>query len=583
MVKTFFSQFKDSWIQLFDDRKHWTEKPEIGNYKQKFPIKELKENLEYLQNLNNKGIGVYFQPNPSTGRKAEDVTSIDWIYVDMDNGSKDQMNDRILESPIAPDIIVESLRSYHLYWKCKFETKEQFEEVVQGLILFYSGDSAISSINEVLRLPLFYHMKYPNKKYQITLQHINIIGTTYEKMRELYPQPIKKWEKQYNLQNDDLQVVKDIPIKEVLDRFGVKYNKKNEIIEGVETTSAIINTKQNYINRFSGKPPSGSTIDVVMHYANTDIKGAINWLKEEFGLVKPVMKQEIKKIETKQEIKIDFHKNLEKEIKLTWGTEMLDRELTPIDIHHFDVVYGEESSGKSTFTFFVAQQNAKKGNKVLYLSLEMTGENLIEQIARKFSGITKEQHRTKKINEEQKEAFKKKCNELTSEKNLILISITDQTSKSLIEAIKSIKPDLVFIDNFDLITKEPRETGLEKQVRVSKEFMDFTNTEKIPIILLHHTNKGNGEAKMNIRGISAMSGSNKLADSVDNAFGIWRPAKYVKENQDESLKYKTIIRQDKDRDFGQGAYVDIYFYKGAFIDQMPSVKAHEIFGGKFNK
>ncbi|MHA1305068.1 MAG: DnaB-like helicase C-terminal domain-containing protein [Candidatus Heimdallarchaeaceae archaeon] len=277
-------------------------------------------------------------------------------------------------------------------------------------------------------------------------------------------------------------------------------------------------------------------------------------------------------VELNQKIVIDYEKNLENKIKLTWGTETLDKYLTPIDTHHFNVVYGEESSGKTTFTFFVAQRNALIKNKVLYISLEMNAENMIEQMARKYSGITKEQHKNKSMSDVQKAAFKNKCEEIINFDNLNIVGFGehDKSTENIKALIKKSDCDVVFIDNLDLISQASGESELDKQVRVAKEFMDFSKNEKIPVIMIHHCNKGDGGTKMVMRGLSAMRGSNKLADCVTNAFGVWRLGKYVGSELDSISKIKTIIRQDKDRDFGDGAMVEVFFNKGKFQDDIPA-------------
>lgn len=75
----------------------------------------------------------------------------------------------------------------------------------------------------------------------------------------------------------NLEEIKKIPIKTVLDRLGVKH-KNNSIYEEGEVTTAYIYDNDNRVERFSGKDGGGSVIDVVMHYMSLEFKEAIIFL-----------------------------------------------------------------------------------------------------------------------------------------------------------------------------------------------------------------------------------------------------------------------------------------------------------------
>ena len=567
-MKEFFTLFKQSYIQLLDDRKYWTDKPNLEFDKQPFPMTELGKRIDKMKEQNKLGVGVYFTPNPCKGgRKADDVMSIQWVYVEMDNGSKAQQMVRITDAPIMPDMIVESLAGYHCYWKAEC-TQEEFDEIIQGLIIHFNGDPACKDTSRVFRVPLFYHNKYPNKPFQCKLVRMEIEHHLPSELMEAYPKPIKRWQKEYKMGEDDLHLLRNIPIMDVLNKCGVEVNNKREIVENGEVTSAVVNMKENYVNRFSGKPPCGSTIDVAMYFLNSDVSGAIKWLREEFGIKKPepVVATITKTVATDEIDKIDqINSN-----PYTWGTSGADEYIAPIERHHFLVFGGEQQSGKTAFTFHMAVENAKLGHRVMYVSLEMAPDAVVTRIARSYAGITKAQWRQKNtISDTQKNAYKRKKKEISGHENLIVSGIPDEGASTQVigQLIAEGKPDLVFIDNMDLIEKDPGQGSLENQDRISKFFMDYTNEENIPIVLLHHYKKGD-EGKAGVRGLNAFRGSAKITHNADTVVVGFRPND---ENMTVDDKAKYIITCVKDREFGEGGTVITYFNKGIFQDDSPTI------------
>ncbi len=551
----FLEVFKNSYIQMFDDRKYWDEpKPPLPYYDKVVPMSELVNNQKKFLESNNLGVGICFSPNPSDGgRKVENLTAIEWIYVDMDSGSKPEQMEKIENAPITPSIIIESLRSYHCYWRCDL-TKDQFKELIQGLIIYFNGDQAISSPNEVLRLPGFFHHKYKNNPFQIKLLKFEDQKEEFKLMIEAYPKPMDKWKKQYAMGNNDLSVLKDIPIEQVLNKLGIEH-KDCIIYEDGEATSARINRKENYINRFSGKPPSGSVIDVVMHYLKTDVKGSIKWLRETFSI----------NIEKKQPPKLEVKENYLK--RYTWGTTGLNHTFAIIKRESLIIVYGTRGQGKTTYIFDLANKNALLGHKVLFYSLEMGREALISDLCRRSAGITVEEEYEYKIPDYKQDASSKKESELNNIENLIFKGMRGDSNKSwdaIIAGIAEHKDlDLIIIDNLDLIEARPQEDNNDKQKRIIKGMMAFTTAFKVPIILIHHQRKFSSGKQTS--GMDDMSGSGKVPDTADYVVRVIRDTSALLVSPE---KYKTTLHLEKARGYCEEMKA-IYFHKGSFHDDHP--------------
>jgi len=556
MIKKFYEVFKNSYVQTFDDTKGG--KP----FTRKFPMSEIADNKEWLLKNNPLGAGVFFTPNPCKGgRKEENITAIDWVYVDMDEGTKEEMMKKIQASLFYPHIITESKRSYHLFWKVSGMDREAFDKIIAGLILFYNGDPAISSTNEVLRLPGFKHTKDLKDQFDIDIKRIDFgIDISAEEMLEAYPEPAKTFQARLSLADDDLGILKSISVVDVLRKLGVEV-KQNFIWEDGKKTSASINVAGNYVNRFSGKEGSGSTIDVVMGYGNMELKEAIEWLKDGFGVRGKTSKVEMPKRLTAVDIVAELNRDRK---MFTWGTPTLDKEITGIESHHFIIVAGMAGAGKTAFAFDVAMKNANAGFKVLFLSLEMSEKALLVRGARSFAGITKEEWRgrPKTVPDYKLKMFEAKAKELTGCKNLMLRSFPhgiEATSDNTFSMIEALNPDLTVIDNLDLVEKDPMQSEYLEQNRISKAFMDLCHDKHRPVIMIHHENPHTKGV-----GLGAMRGSGKIGDNCDTQLSCsrsWAKDAEPKENA------KFSVLANKDRDFGQWTASQVYFKDGTFVDE----------------
>lgn len=556
LTKKYYELFRNSWVQTFDDAK-------MG--RQELVTTTLLKDTSYknLSILNENGAGIYIQPNEGKSRKEDDLNAIEWLYVDMDEGTKAEMMAIIALSPIKPDIIVESKRSYHLYWKTNC-TREQFKIIIDGLITFYNGDIAISSPNEVLRAPAFFHCKDPQNKFKITVQHLDIQKHTPQDFMRLYPTMSHKMLKKYSNANPDdvLRVIKNIDITEILKHCWVDV-RRWVIFEDWKATSATVWKEGNIVKRFSGKEWGWSTIDIVMHHLWKNVAEAILYLKDYAGIVDETILEKITKT-SKNKVQEGL---FEKRTPFTFWTKKLDENMTPIEKWHCNIFAGESGSGKTAFCFYMAKKNADLGHRVLFLSLEMSTDEIIERHAREKFGITKAQWRERwllpqtiqsGITEEKEKLYKYPNLTLAGFPETIL-----PTPENIASVITEGKFDLVFVDNFDLVASDIKD-HIQKTESVSKFFMNFTKDKKVPLMILHHFNKWGGMNKA--RGNDSFRGSAKVVHNASNTFvgarsegDMWTP----------NEKAEFSITQKKDRWFGIGWLCTVYYNLGNFQDLPP--------------
>jgi len=571
MLKQFYELFSGSYVMTFDDQKKGRKE-----LLRSFPMSEIRERYEELKQLNLDGAGIFMSVNPCKGgRKTENVTSIEFVVADMDSGTKEEQMVIIKSCKIQPDIIVESKRGYHLYWKVKCDLKS-FKKIIGGVISFMESDPAISSPNEVLRLPGFMHMKDGNDTFVVSVIKLDIKEHTVAEMMEAFPFDPPKTQ---SMRSDDhvIVAIRDIPIKSVLESLGVEM-RGNFIIQDGETTSAHVNEKGNYINRFSGLPGSGSTIDACMAYGGKDLREAVEYLK---GMLDVKILNDLLSAKSKTE-EIDVKRK-----PFTWGTTELDKAICPLQSHSFVIFAGKNGAGKTVYAFDMAIKNALLGHKVLFLSLEMTSDAIYTRLSRDYSGITKEQWREKSlISETQRNAYHRRKKELYDISNLKLIGFGDTTptTKRIFDMVRLEKPDLVFVDNFDLIRGDLK-SEYENQNAIAGDIMRFCRATPMPMVVIHHVRKGNEKDK----GQNSIRGSGKITDDADIVIiGARADGNY--ENMTEDEKSSFMFIQTKDRDFGTCGFRKLVFHKGSFYDTRPDIKpmdfqekAIEEFNEIFNK
>ena len=583
----FLNIFPDCHIQTFDDSKKVDDAP-----------CRLYKGLEWswLTEQNDKGFGIYFNPNPclegNRRRKEENITELKWAFVDMDIGTKAEMMEKVRSSPLKPSMIIESKRSYHLYFRADI-SKSKWSQIINGLIDFFDGDIALKSMNEVLRVPGFYHLKNPDSPFLIRIEEINAVKYTEQQLIDSFPH--KPFEQTFKAQyGDKLEKVKNIPIKDVLQKLGADV-RGNQIFEEGKQTSMQINISGNYVNRFSGKKGSGSTIDAAMYFKNIDVAEAIVWLKKEFGILDDSTwrgKPENNKAKDKaslveSSIEILEASNYIEEAKtyitsdrspFTWGTQSLDNTFSPIERGHEIVLGGETGIGKTVFSFFMALQNARLGLRVLYISLEMSNLSLLTRYAREKAKIYMNEWKEKKIPEYKQKIFDEALGSVP--KNLKLPKFNgniERTTALVREFMAQNKYDIIFLDNLGFLDSEEGRTETEKQRFISRDLVDICRGANGVLVVIHHYRKGNSNLP---RSLNDLMGSGKISHDTAYVVQVWRKRKIdeitekegYKKNENETKPIdpsELAVIVQKDRSWGREDSVIVHYHEGEFYDFLP--------------
>jgi RecA-family ATPase len=118
----------------------------------------LDEHADMLQKLNASGAGIFWMVNAGNGqgRRAENVTAVRAVFVDLDGAPLQP----VLAAGAEPHAIIESSPGrWHAYWLVSDCKLAQFGPVQRAPAARFNGDRKVHDLPRVMRLPGFIHRK----------------------------------------------------------------------------------------------------------------------------------------------------------------------------------------------------------------------------------------------------------------------------------------------------------------------------------------------------------------------------------------------------------------------------------------
>lgn len=556
-VQEFLNHFSNTWFTAIHDKN--------GNVM--LDKKATTGIGEELLKLNQEGCGIFFTPNAmGDSRSDKDCTGINAWFVEADNCSKEDQYEKLCSAPLLPSLMVATRKSIHAYWLAEDGTLENFKQIQKCLIDFFDGDKSIKNPSRLLRVPEFFHHKQePFKCEWIYPRREKAKKYTEADMFRAYGSTIK-----IETKGNILERVSRIDCKKAL--------------ENLSGTDLVNNETYSFRSRTSG----GEYIDINGEPADCwlDEKGLIGsgkgacptvvqWLRF-YGLSNKSIIQWAEKsklLPATLETKVAFNPSdsylneieniMNQESIFTWGTVGLDDKFSPFMKGHYIVLAGETNVGKTTYSTFMAIQNARKGSKVGYITLEMAASRVLTNYARNKLKISLKDWKLKNYD-------KSKVLEVVKEVSSNLKWFDNPENIPTTELIKQILSkvdlDLVFIDNLGYLDGEGSNEN-EKVKKISRDLKVIATQTDTAIICLHHFRKKQGSGN-GIRNLDEMMGSGKIGHDVDYGVQVYRDPDII-ENEDASPMDKASLTVviSKDRDWGLKGLQNVYYKQGEFYDE----------------
>lgn len=563
---------------------------------------------------NELGFGVFFAVNEfddsdiksgETARQDKYCSRLRFVYADLDiaksgDGStreeKELKKKTVLEPLIKlcpPTFIIDTSNGIQPLWALEDENptdenKILYKNVIKGIIEWSKAygckADGVFDTARILRMEGFFHQK--EEPYMVRCKFKTDKKYKLKYLAEVFPYgesvlvPVKTVTLQdtSSESNPVFKAIKELDFRELIMRAfesvgrPVTFDASGHMIDPVgKTTGTFIGRRddRDYLASSSHEPFKGNRITAVADILKVDYSDAYKWIVKEYNLdfkklsAQTVVKDQIEKIkDSKPLVRTDD------QVRFTWGTRGLDTSFGLIKPGNFVVAAAPSGSGKTTYSFNMAKENAALGHKVMFMSLEMDEKDIKDDFGRKFAGITVQEEYDFEIPDHKKIAYRNKIAEIDDTKNLLIKGIRRsgdiqwETIEELIRAEPGV--DMVYIDNLDLISARDRENDLDRQKRIVKSILNFTSLTGIVVVLIHHYRKKQMNGKE--AGLDEMSGSGKIRDGADRIIKITKcqdlNAKYPE-------KYRSKVYLQKGRGYPECTR-DVYFIRGTFVDKPPS-------------
>ena len=194
------------------------------------------------------------------------------------------------------------------------------------------------------------------------------------------------------------------------------------------------------------------------------------------------------------------------------------------------VVGARPGEGKTSFLMQTAFSLADKNKKVLFISLEMSPEQLCERLLSCFLGISSMSMKTNRVSSEEWQKidnFIKMCVAF----NLEIEKGGDRKRtdyEQIVELTKIQDPDIIFIDHIQRI-KVNRLEGMTENTAIT-EFMvaitDFAKSENRAVVVASQLRRHLSELKSHPPTLQDLMWSGAIEQNADAVLFLYRPARY---------------------------------------------------------
>ncbi|MGO0904364.1 replicative DNA helicase [Clostridioides difficile] len=184
---------------------------------------------------------------------------------------------------------------------------------------------------------------------------------------------------------------------------------------------------------------------------------------------------------------LDFLES-KKDVGFKFGISLLDSTIGGLFKGELTTIAAKSGVGKTALALQIMLNSAKQGKKTLFISREMTSEQVFMRNICKITGVSTRNMKSKDINESDWKLIVNAIGDLR-ENNLIYINDKIDTISAIRKRIRQIKPDLLIVDYVQLLTSQKSMEKREREVATfSRELKSMTLDFDIPIIQLSQLN-----------------------------------------------------------------------------------------------
>jgi replicative DNA helicase len=255
------------------------------------------------------------------------------------------------------------------------------------------------------------------------------------------------------------------------------------------------------------------------------------------------------------------------------GFKKLDNATQGLHAGEMTILASRPSMGKSCIATNIASNLVFDGKKVLFFSLEMTGEQVFERLLCSIMSASLEEIHF----DNSKQEFVEDALKLYSEQDFVIecpsrCKVSDIRQKFDQETLIK-KPDVVIIDYLQLMAPQRKEQSREREVaNISWDCLQFAKEYEVPVIIVCQLNRQNEERKVKRPMMSDLRESGALEQDAHNVWLLHRDDYYrARENGNKSkLDGKGVLIIAKNRQ-GPIGDVDLDFIGEHFLFRDPAL------------
>ncbi len=263
---------------------------------------------------------------------------------------------------------------------------------------------------------------------------------------------------------------------------------------------------------------------------------------------------------------------------------VLNRMIWGIQPKKLYVIGARTSQGKSSLVLQIAWDLALQKHEVLFISLEMTIEEMVERLFCMSCEVNNEKLLTGRFKDHAKEWGE--FHAQVASMPLVLSEGIGKTWKDIQYLLDQIstKPKVIILDYIQCI----KGVGLEKREAIDeyiRQFRQMAIEYNFTAILCSQVNRAGIDSKEKVPGLHHLKDSGFLEEHADKVILLHYP--YAYEKTEEKFKYVMIVAKNRN---GQTGPVEIYFkpqfyrfYDRNVEDDNPPIEAKEtadMFDGK---
>lgn len=199
----------------------------------------------------------------------------------------------------------------------------------------------------------------------------------------------------------------------------------------------------------------------------------------------------------------------------------------------FTILGARPAVGKSSVLLEIARSAARRGNRVLFVSLEMSAQQIGFRALAANSGLNAGKLRAGlPLTEEEQQALADGLTEVGNDgsENIYTLPIGGMSIEELTQTVQAGEYDLLVVDYIQLLkTRQKTGSDFERLGIVSRGLKGITLTTNLPVIAAAQVKRQNNGGMLRAPGLDELRGSGDLEQDADNVLLLHRV-----ENADDS-------------------------------------------------